>query len=579
MNASVLGSRPGLGGVLLMGCVVVLNSPAARASDAIPSPLVPVAYAGDAGELAVAGVRTALDAGLYAQAKQSHKTTFEDFALGRGLSVDLELEQFSVLAPDAQLVVASDAGEVQTPLPDMAMFRGKIIGDETSTVVVTLSPLGTNGFIRSSLGTFIIASDERGGAYVYNTADAADVAISIPPCLGGLTPPDGHAAELGVPPGGFEATSCRIVRVAVDTDWEYRSISKFTSDAAAQTYALTLWGAVSEIYRADMNVSLEVPYLRIWSSNTDPYPDGSVIGDRLTQFRSHWISTKGSVARNVAHLLSATGGGGVAWVGVLCNNSYGYGADGSLSGSFPKPVKDHQSQNWDLMVTAHELGHNFNAPHTHDMSPQIDGCGTGDCSQAYGGTIMSYCHTCAGGMTNMVLSFHERTLSEKILPYLAGTAASCGTTLTAVQISSNPTTFQAQRAGTAAEFEMVASGQSPAYSWTFNGKALVDGPTLFGAVISGATTSKLRVSNLSTKDIGTYRGTVSNGCSSVSSSNASLSVRCASDMNLDSKVDLDDFFSFFNCFDEQGLCADMNADDVVDLSDFFTFFNAFDRGC
>jgi hypothetical protein len=608
-----VGSRPGLGWFVLAGCAVVLNSPAALASDAIPSPLVVVGYAGDPGEITVAGVRTALDPVLYASAKASQNLRFDGFALGKGLAVDLDLEQFDVMSPDGVLIVAGEQGEVATPRPDMVMLRGTIAGDPTSLVMMTLSPLGTNGFIRSDLGTFMIASDDNGGAYVYNTRDAGEVAISIPPCQGALQVPGQggaaaargagqagpvrplatlddairvpgvpmHAAGSGVGgrPGGFEAVSCRTIRVAVDTDWEYRSISRFTSDAAAQTYAMTLWGAVSEIYRRETNVSLSVPYLRIWSSNTDPYPDGSAIGDRLGQFLNHWRATKSGVSRDIAHLLSATGGGGVAYLTVLCNNTWGYGADGSLAGTFPQPIRDHQSQNWDLMVTAHELGHNFSAPHTHSMTPVADGCGNGDCSAAYGGTIMSYCHTCSGGMSNIVLEFHERTLSEAILPYLAGSAASCGASLVEASITTQPPVFHTARAGTKTQFQVVGAGQDIAYAWTFNTKTLVDGPTGTGSVISGATTATLTVSNLSTKDIGTYKAIVSNSCSSVTSNNASLSVRCASDMDEDGTVELADFFAFFNCFDQSDLCADMNGDDSIDLIDFFAFLNAFDKEC
>ena len=71
----------------------------------------------------------------------------------------------------------------------------------------------------------------------------------------------------------------------------------------------------------------------------------------------------------------------------------------------------------------HEIGHNFNAGHTHEAqyyNPRIDACGcsyttgpvnctTIPCSSqlplAKSSPIMSYCHLCAGGYANMDYTF------------------------------------------------------------------------------------------------------------------------------------------------------------------------------
>ena len=80
---------------------------------------------------------------------------------------------------------------------------------------------------------------------------------------------------------------------------------------------------------------------------------------------------------------------------------------GSMSGYFPTPLSPDR-QNWDPFVFMHELGHLLGAIHTHEMSPPADLCGTdtdgdgeaGPCPETRG-TIMSYCHTCDGGIANI----------------------------------------------------------------------------------------------------------------------------------------------------------------------------------
>jgi len=134
-------------------------------------------------------------------------------------------------------------------------------------------------------------------------------------------------------------------------------------------------------------------------------------------------------------------GGGIAWLGVLCQGPFnydissagcpgltpttsnyggGYGVTGSLSGSFNP---GNPQIGWDLLGISHEIGHNFNSHHTHcyggvegNANP-VDECyGTenncysgpislpGPAGQG-SGTIMSYCHLLNGGMNNITLTF------------------------------------------------------------------------------------------------------------------------------------------------------------------------------
>lgn len=145
-----------------------------------------------------------------------------------------------------------------------------------------------------------------------------------------------------------------------------------------------------------------------------------------------------SVDRNETHYLSGRSlGGGIAYLPGLCQNNYNYALSSHLNGSFPLPLQNNRTQNWDPMVFCHELGHNFNAPHSHCMSPPIDTCAglNYDCPNPQvcinTGTIMSYCHLCSGGVGNVRMEFHQRTINESMLPYLTNSvpcdpSVSCG---------------------------------------------------------------------------------------------------------------------------------------------------------
>lgn len=61
---------------------------------------------------------------------------------------------------------------------------------------------------------------------------------------------------------------------------------------------------------------------------------------------------------------------------------------------------------------------------------------------------------------------------------------------------------------------------------------------------------------------------------------AAPSPACAIDLTLDSLVDLEDFFAFFNAFDQSLLEADVNGDGQVDSLDFMEFLAIWDSsGC
>jgi hypothetical protein len=217
-------------------------------------------------------------------------------------------------------------------------------------------------------------------------------------------------------------------RVAVETDWEF--LNKFGGDVDEATdYVAELFAFSSSIYEDEVDTSLFISFLRWWpgANNTvDPWTQ-SGCSSALQEFRSYWNSNQGGTERTISHLMSGKGTGcGIAYVGVLCNTSFGYGLTGNLSGNFDPLNPMSGSGFWDIMAVSHEIGHNFGSGHTHcyngvlGNSEPVDECYSGQSGCYSGpqslpgcsaggrcGTIMSYCHLRTGGYGNIALTFGQ----------------------------------------------------------------------------------------------------------------------------------------------------------------------------
>jgi hypothetical protein len=390
-------------------------------------------------------------------------------ALDDGSEISLDLEAFEVFTPGAMIVEYTDKGPRRLAPPADRYFRGTVIGDLDS-VVVLASGSKLRGFVQTRGAIYAIAPDRN--VYGDDLPDPvsrlrrvdperdrpADVPLfhcdteSLP------TPPaDGITATafgMSIPVRPLWTSTVYTINLAIETDYELRQ--KFTSTDAEIRYLGDLTAAASAIYWRDVKTVFQIGTVHLWTTSGDPW-SATDPTSALLELGDYWHANYSGVARTTVHFVSGKNlGGGIAWVGVLCRVDFAYGSDwggayglsGNHSGIFSTT---NPAYYWDILGYTHEIGHNFSSPHTHCYPTIIDHCynletpvppcyngtpcqnGTGDPCNI--GTIMSYCHLRTGGYNNITLAFGQQgQLSQQVLDTMRGyveSKAACLTLLAA----------------------------------------------------------------------------------------------------------------------------------------------------
>jgi hypothetical protein len=333
-----------------------------------------------------------------------------EFPLSMTEKVILQLKRFEVISPDAKFYLGRAGGDIEITAPEFAAFRGAIDGEPNSHAFIAIGADGlTNGYVTLPNGeTYFMAKLPQ------EAAKGWDGDIVIHNQIGSINLPDDVAFCAVQPP--IDSTpkpaaevkeglrgGPRMAYLACEADhWLY---NMFGNVGLTQTYLLTMFAAVSDIYQRDLNTKLLVRFIRVWDEGGEPFS-----ADELSSLAGYWYGHDPS-PYNYINLSSGRRDlsyGGVAYVGGTCSGSATYCITGFLNGSFPYPSGAPSIGNWDVIVVAHEMGHNSGTYHTHDdyqYNPTIDECGNGVPSR---GTIMSYCHIFAGYTANTDMFMHRR---------------------------------------------------------------------------------------------------------------------------------------------------------------------------
>ncbi|MBE0550991.1 MAG: hypothetical protein IH619_01245, partial [Ignavibacterium sp.] len=288
------------------------------------------------------------------------------------------------------------APELASKYPEIRTYMGKGIDDPYASVRFDFTIFGFHAMILSPEGNVFIDPYSLGDTQNYLSYYTRDYLNTSKSFECELISDESRLNELNYLKQNMILTptgpQLRTYRVAVATTGEYTA---FFGGTVPQGLAavVTSVNRVNGVYEKEVAVRMVLvannDTLIFTNAATDPYTnfDG---GAMLAQNQTTVDARIGSANYDFGHVFS-TGGGGVAYLGVIC--VAGLKARG-VTGS-GAPVGDP----FDIDYVAHEMGHQFSGNHSFNGSAGACSGGNRNASTAYepgsGSTIMAYAGICS----------------------------------------------------------------------------------------------------------------------------------------------------------------------------------------
>lgn len=283
-----------------------------------------------------------------------------------GRRVMLSLAPSRLRAPGFRVQVAANGSLHDVPVPPDHSVRGTVDELPGSVVGGTIR----DGQLRAAIAladgrifhvqplSEIDRLADRSLHAVYAAEDAiGGGAACATTGVGEETPPLSHSQT-----GDGSAAAIRVAEIAFDADYEFYTLNGSSVNGTVDDIENVL-AQVNVVYERDVALSHAITGIIVRSDPADPYSstDPNTLFD---QFSQHWNAAQTGVVRDVAHLMTGKNldGGtvGISAVGVICSRRSAYGLSQSR-------FSTNMSRR--AALTAHELGHNWNARHCDGVSP------------------------------------------------------------------------------------------------------------------------------------------------------------------------------------------------------------------
>ena len=298
----------------------------------------------------------------------------------QGRPVVLQLEPVSVLAPGFRLVEIGADGVPRAvePAPE-GTLRGTVLGLPGSSVAASLLDDGLHARILVGSGEWwieplarAVPSAAPGAHALYATEDVIENTGICAAELADQLAPFGTQGAVGTGSGPVAAAAGFVAELGCDADYEY--FLDYGSSGAVQNRITSVVNTMNLQYESEVDISHTITTILVRTSASQPYTSTDA-NTLLNQFRNEWNGNQAGIQRDVAQLFTGkeinSSTIGIAWLGVVCNLSYAYGVvQSDFNGNFSSATD----------LSAHELGHNWDADHcsctSNTMNPYITSANT-----------------------------------------------------------------------------------------------------------------------------------------------------------------------------------------------------------
>lgn len=285
--------------------------------------------------------------------------------------------------------------ELAVKFPEIRTFIGRGIDDKSAWVRFDFTPHGFHAMVRSVNGSYFIDPHNQGDTENYISYFVTDYPgdDSERTCEviveGNILDELNYLLEGGIDiPTGPQL---RTYRLAVATTGEYTQFHGGTVPLGLAA-VVTAVNRVTGVYETELAIRMILiannDLIIYTDPNTDPYSNfngGTMLGQNISNLNS----VIGSANFDIGHVFS-TGGGGVAYLGVICTANKAGGVTG-----LPQPIGDP----FYIDYVAHEMGHQYGAHHTFNGSAGSCSGSNRNPSTAFepgsGSTIMAYAGICS----------------------------------------------------------------------------------------------------------------------------------------------------------------------------------------